>query len=67
MEQCPDDDDNIAVFEDENHQLHLIPCDESQKKMAHVFNKNCICQPTIELMDNEGKEELVLIHNKILH
>lgn len=60
-------DYEIAVFEDPTGNLHFIPCDESQKSMLHLLKEECNCNPAYELVDNEGKQEKVLIHNKILH
>jgi hypothetical protein len=59
--------DPMAVYEDSQSSLHLIPCDESQKEMMHTLDKNCICGPLPELINNNGKNERVLVHNKILH
>jgi hypothetical protein len=62
-----DPNDEIAVFEDPNHNIHFIPCDESQVEMRHVLDKTCQCGPVEEVLDNCGKKETVLVHNKILH
>lgn len=62
-----DIDDPIAIYEDSNHILHFIPCDESQKKMDHTLAKECFCQPYLQEILNDGKPEKVWVHNKILH